>query len=234
MRLASSRLEEEPAGALPTGRTFLKDEAYQRIKAYLFNTEGVEQALSERALASRLELSLGPVRSALERLRVEGLISVTPNSGIRLPEVTAREIIEFYEFRLVVESHIVVALAGRLSAAQTRHLESIIAEQEETAAKQDTDRYHQLDLDFHTAFVEFYGNSEMVHALGRLRNKMYRLARRMHRAHPERLILNAAQHRRIMEAVRDGQAEAARERMEAHLSWGRSFTLDPDGRMSRR
>ncbi len=52
-------------------------------------------------------------------------------------------------------------------------------------------------------------------------------------AHPERLVLNAAQHRRIMEAVRGGDPRQARHRMETHLGWGRSFTLDPDGRMGR-
>lgn len=231
MRAVASRIPDEQT--LLTGRVLLKDGAYSRIKNFLFMTEGSGQALSERALAARLDLGLGPVRSALERLRAEGLISVTPNSGIRLPDVTAREIIEFYEVRLVVETYIVTALAGRLSATQSRQLEAIIAEQEKTAAEQDTGRYHQLDFDFHTAFADFYGNAEMVHALRRLRDRMYRLARRMHREHPERLVLNAAQHRGIMEAVHDGDAIQARQRMETHLEWGRNFTLDPDGRMAR-
>ena len=229
MRAAASQMEHEQA--LPAGRVLLKDGAYSSIKDFLFRTEGTQQALSERALAARLGLGLGPVRSALERLRVEGLIVVAPNSGIRLPDVTAREIIEFYEVRLVVEAYIVTSLAGRLSTAQIRHLETIITEQAQTAAEQNTDRYHQLDLDFHMAFAEFHGNAEMVHALRRLRDKMYRLARRMHREHPERLVLNAAQHRGILEAVRDGDALQARQRMETHLGWGRSFTLDPDDRM---
>jgi len=231
MRAAASRMQDEQP--LPSGRVLLKDGAYSSIKDFLFRTEGIEQALSERALAARLGLGLGPVRSALERLRVEGLICVTPNSGIRLPDVTAREIIEFYEVRLVVETYIVTALAGRLSPAQSRQVEAIITEQEKTAAEQNTDRYHQLDFDFHTAFADFYGNAEMVHALRRLRDRMYRLARRMHREHPERLVLNAAQHKGIMEAVRDGDAIQARQRMETHLEWGRRFTLDPDGRMAR-
>ena len=82
--------------------------------------------------------------------------------------------------------------------------------------------------------AEFYDNAEMVYALRRLRDKMYRLSRRMHRAHPERLSPNAAQHRAIMEAVRDGDAGRARREMEQHLNWGRNFTLDREGRLNPR
>ena len=229
MRTAAARVRDE--GSPPVGRVLLKDEAYVAIKDHLLATEGIGHALSERVLAARLGLGLGPVRSALERLRAEELIAVAPNSGIRLPDITAEEIISFYEFRLVIEPYIAATLAGRLTKAQTATVERIIAQQERSAAEQDTVRYHRLDLDFHAALAEFHNNAEMVSALGRLRDRMYRLSRRMHGAHPERLAPNAAQHRDIMEAVRDGDARRARGQMERHLAWGRSFTLDPDGRV---
>ena len=211
-------------------RLLLKDEAYARIRAYLLD-EQAGGSYSERALAARLDLGLGPVRSALERLRAEGLILVSPNSGIRLPEITAREILDFYELRLVIECHVVASLAGCLSAAQAERIGEILDEQEATSLRGDTTRYHELDLDFHTALAAFHGNAEMERALRQLRDKMYRLARRMHRTHPERLAVNTAQHRGIFEAVRSGNPEEAQARMRTHLDWGRRFTLDPDQRL---
>ena len=62
---------------------------------------------------------------------------------------------------------------------------------------------------------------------------MYRLSRRLHRTHPERLAVNAAQHRGIVEAIREGDSHEARSRTDTHLTWGRRFTLDPDGRLDR-
>ena len=211
-------------------RLLLKDEAHARIRAYLLDEQAGGQ-YSERALAARLELGLGPVRSALERLRAEGLILVSPNSGIRLPEITAREILDFYELRLVIECHVVASLAGCLSAGQAERIQEILDEQDDVAARGETTRYHELDLDFHTALAAFHGNAEMERALRQLRDKMYRLARRMHRAHPERLAVNTAQHRGIFAAVHAGNAEEAYSRMKAHLDWGRRFTLDPDQRL---
>jgi DNA-binding GntR family transcriptional regulator len=226
-------LEQDGDLRMGRGRVLRKDEAYAVIRVHLFSAESTDPALSERSLAAQLGLSLGPVRSALERLRAEGLITVSPNNGIRLPEITAREVLDFYEMRMVMECHIVASLAGRLSAEQSAELEEIIADQEAAAARRDTIRYHQLDLDFHTAFAEFHGNAEMLRALRQMRDKMYRLSRRLHSAHPERLSVNAAQHRTIMEAVRDGNARGARRNMQTHLTWGRAFTLDPDRRLGR-
>ena len=228
VRLYSPRDRHAPRAGQP--RLLLKDEAYSKIRKHLLE-EGSEESSSERALAARLDLGLGPVRSALERLRAEGLIVVTANSGIRMPEITAREILDFYELRMVIECHVVASISGCLSADQAREIDEILLEQESTAASGDTLRYHQLDLDFHAALAECHANVEMDHALRRLRDKMYRLARRMHGAHPERLAVNAAQHRGIFDAVRAGNADKAHARMKTHLDWGRRFTLDPDRRL---
>ena len=217
-------------GSPGTVRLLLKDEAYSKIREVLLRGDS-EQTFSERALAASLDLGLNPVRSALERLRAEGLIVVAANSGIRLPEITSREILDFYELRMVIECQVVASLSGCLTADQVSKIDAILAEQESTAASGDTIRYHQLDLDFHNALAESHGNTEMEYALRRLRDKMFRLARRMHGAHPERLIVNAAQHRGIFDAVRAGNAEQAHSRMKAHLDWGRRFTLDPDRRL---
>ena len=112
-------------------------------------------------------------------------------------------------------------------------MEDIIGEQEVSAERCDTLRYHQLDLDFHATLAELHANAEMIRALAQMRDKMYRLSRRLHSAHPGRLGVNAAQHRAIMEAVRDGNARDARRNMQTHLTWGRAFTLDPNGRLGR-
>lgn len=211
-------------------RVLLRDEAYTAIKEYLFAEES-EEALSERMLAARLNLGLGPVRSAVERLRAEGLLTAMMNSGLRLPDITAREILDFYEMRMVIETHVVASLTGKLSRDQFKQLDEILNEQDSCAQSRNTIRYHQLDLDFHTTLAELHGNSEMVRTLQQMRDKMHRLSRRLHRTHPERLSLNAQQHRAIVDAIREGEADKSRNRMQAHLAWGRAFTLDPDGRM---
>lgn len=207
-----------------------KDRAYLTLKQFLFDTESTQTIFSERSLAARLEISLASVRSALERLRAEEVIETIPKAGIRLPQISPGDILEFYEFRIVVETYIARGIAGRLTQAQCAGLRALIAEQKEAARARDTNVYHRLDLQFHHILAEFHGNREMVRALSQMQDKMYRLSRRLHRTHPERLGINADQHESIVESICSGDPQKAEEAMRSHLTWGRDFTLDPDGR----
>lgn len=211
-------------------RLLQKDRAYLTVKQFLFDTESTQTIFSERALAAKLEVSLASIRSALERLRAEEMIETIPKAGIRLPQISSGDILEFYEFRIVVETYVASGIAGRLAQDQCAQLRALIAEQKEAARKRDTNVYHGLDLRFHHMLAEFHGNREMVRALSQMQDKMYRLSRRLHRTHPERLGINADQHESIVEAICSGDPLKAEEAMRLHLTWGRDFTLDPDGR----
>ncbi|EAR50259.1 putative transcriptional regulator [Oceanicola granulosus HTCC2516] len=223
---------EAPVAAEQKKNALLKEEAYARIKAHLFQVDDEGTIFSERSLAKTLDIGLASVRSAVERLRSEGIIVSIPKGGIRLPEITSQDVIDFYELRLVIETHLVARIAGKLPAARCDELRGLIARQRAAAESGDTLTYHQLDLDFHDTLARFHGNAEMIRALGQMRDKMYRLSRRLHRTHPERLAVNVDQHAAIVEAICTGEGDVAGETMRAHLAWGRDFTLDPDGRIS--
>jgi DNA-binding GntR family transcriptional regulator len=207
-------------------RRSLKDVAYIKIKSFLFE-DGEERVYSERNLALGLDIGLGSVRSAIERLKAEGLIAVLPNSGIRVPELSAHTIIDFYELRSVIESHVVASVAGQLPSSRKDQVEAILNKQQECVDRGRVDDYHDLDMAFHIALAELHGNQEMVNTLTRLRDKMFRLSRRLHQDHPERLAVNCGQHRAIWQAICAGDGAKAQGLLQSHLRWGRSCTLDP-------
>ncbi len=211
-----------------------KDRAYLAVKQFLIDTESAQAIFSERTLAAKLNVSLASVRSALERLRAEEMIETIPKAGIRLPQISHSDILEFYEFRFVLETYVARGIAGRLSQAQCADLRALIVEQKEAAVARNTIAYHALDLKFHHMLAEYYGNREMLRALSQMQDKMYRLSRLLHRTHPERLSINADQHENIVEAICSGDPQKAEEAMLSHLTWGRDFTLDPDGRAEAR
>ena len=70
-------------------------------------------ALNEKKLAGELGVSRTPVREALLRLRLEGLVRVVPRGGIFVAETTIRQIREITEVRLVLEE-----CSGRLAVAR--------------------------------------------------------------------------------------------------------------------
>jgi DNA-binding GntR family transcriptional regulator len=214
-------------------RSFLKDEAYTKIRTLLIEEAEPDQIFSERQLANHFGIGLAAVRSAVERLRVEGFISVAANTGIRLPELTAQSIIDLYEIRAVIEAHIVSSLAGGGGAAHEGRVGDILAKQDECAEHGRPQEYHFLDAAFHIGLAELHGNDEMVRVLEQWRDKTYYLSKRALSSHPDRLRANAAQHRTILQAICGGDGAKAKDLLENHLRWGSSFTLDPNLRNPR-
>src|SRR5262245_64625446 len=100
-------------------RSFLKDRAYEGIKQRLLNSDYPPGSfLSERQLAESLGMSKTPVKAALERLESEGFITVSPQQGIVVRELSVGEIADQYEIRAALESYTLRTLAGRLTVDQ--------------------------------------------------------------------------------------------------------------------
>lgn len=209
-----------------------KEQAYETIKQHLFNKEDTSSYFSERLLAAELELGLASVRSAIERLRSEGIVQSIPKAGIRLPQISHTEIMDFYEVRLVIEPYIARQVAERITKAQCEELAGMIRQQKLAAAEQDTQTYHTMDLAFHNLLAQIHGNQEMARSLKLLWDKMYRLSRRIHQRQVEHLSVNVEQHDAIVNAICAKRPDEAASAMENHLIWGRTYALDPEGRLA--
>ena len=84
---------------------------------------GLGQPLSERALSEMLHISKTPVREALARLRLEGLVRIYPQRGACVFSLSAQEVVEMCELRLALESaalRLAVERGGRRSSRISR------------------------------------------------------------------------------------------------------------------
>jgi DNA-binding GntR family transcriptional regulator len=61
--------------------------------------------LTEEHIASQLGISKSPVREALNRLEIEGLIRIEPRRGAFVKEFSAKEISDLFNMRIVLELH---------------------------------------------------------------------------------------------------------------------------------
>ena len=83
-----------------SARGLLKERAYDEIKRLILTGElNPGTFLAERQLAARLGMSKTPVRSALERLESEGFISISPQQGAIIRDLSLDEIADQYEIR---------------------------------------------------------------------------------------------------------------------------------------
>ena len=229
----STRLRKRrpaPANGLAAGRSFLKERAYERIKERLLNSEYPPGSfLSERQLAASLGMSKTPVKAALERLESEGLISVSPQQGIVVRELSVREIADQYEIRSVLESYALRTLAGLLTPDQVGRVRANLQAQARLRGGLDVARGVELDAAFHLQFVEFLGNGEVLRVLVGLREKMQRVVTQVFRLCPARFDTSYDEHAAIAAAVIDGDGARAAGLLVAHLELGKRLILSPRG-----
>jgi DNA-binding GntR family transcriptional regulator len=165
--------------------------------------------LTEGGLAEAVGVSRTPVREALLRLEAEGLLKLYPKKGALVLPVSAQEIADVVETRLLVERHAVAKLAGAMPEPLVLRLEELLAEQRAHAAAGDLAAFAAADRCFHAEIVRAAGNRILAQLYDQLRDRQLRMGVATMHAEPSRITRNIAEHAAILDALRQaGPAEA--------------------------
>ncbi|MER7790367.1 GntR family transcriptional regulator [Streptomyces sp. NPDC097640] len=212
-----------PPAPVPAGPTTKQPPAAERVYAHVKQAvldrryEG-GTLLTEGDLAEAVGVSRTPVREALLRLEVEGLLKLYPKKGALVLPVSAQEIADVVETRLLVERHAVakVVPAGQRLIAR---LEELLEEQKEHAAAGDLNAFAVADRCFHAEIVRAAGNGILAHLYDQLRDRQLRMGVATMHAEPGRIAKNITEHTEILTALRSGDATAAAGLVERHIGW---------------
>ncbi|MFI9352941.1 GntR family transcriptional regulator [Streptomyces lydicus] len=178
--------------------------------------------LTEGELADAVGVSRTPVREALLRLEVEGLIKLYPKKGALVLPVSAQEIADVVETRLLVEKH-AAAKAAPANAALIGELTELLETMRAQADSGDLAAVSVADRAFHTAIVRSAGNQILDRLYEQLRDRQLRMGVAVMHAHPDRIAKNITEHAEILEALRAGDADAATDAVHRHVSWVRNL-----------
>lgn len=200
------------------------------IKSNIFtgNLKLGEQLPSERVLAQMFSASRASVREALKALQYMGLVEVrqgdgcfVKNSSAILPEdsrylslMRIFSIREFTEAREVLEGQTVRLAAMR---ATDKELKKIMATFEGCLKKKgDLAAFLKMDYSFHLAIAEASQNGIFVQMIKTIRDTLYTYAHDV-LTWPGQVDATIGCHKAIMQAVFDGDADLAVEKMIYHL-----------------
>jgi DNA-binding GntR family transcriptional regulator len=212
----------------PAKEALLKDRAYSQLKSRIQDGNFPPGAfLSERQLAALLGMSKTPVKAALERLEAEGFISVSPQQGIVVRELSIHEVADQFEIREALETYVLRSVAGRVQPQQNEQLQANLSATREAALARDVVRSVELDAEFHLLFGEFLGNKEIVRVMHQLREKIHRVISFVSHREPDRLLTSFQEHAQIAEAVLNGDGDLASRLLIEHLIFGKQFLLSP-------
>ncbi|CAM5622660.1 GntR family transcriptional regulator [Streptomyces spiroverticillatus] len=173
--------------------------------------------LTEGHLAEAVGVSRTPVREALLRLEVEGLIKLYPKKGALVLAVSAQEIADVVETRLLVEEF-AVRKAIPASPRLIERLEELLDEQRTLALAGDLAEVAVTDRCFHAEIVRNAGNQILSRLYDQMRDRQLRMGVAVMEAHPDRIALNITEHAEMLEAIRAGDADAAAACVRRHVS----------------
>lgn len=187
------------------------------IRSQIVNGDvSLGSVISERTIAAELNVSKTPVREALAQLRNEGLVTIIPQSGVRVFTLSAREVREICAFRKALESA-ALELAMHTHAAELgASLREIVLKMDAALRAGDQRTYLALDTDFHLVFFDYCDNQYLKNAYALYSGKIAAL--RTHLANkPQHTSLSFNEHGEIVAAVDSGQVETLMKVLEQHI-----------------
>lgn len=174
------------------------------------------ERLKVNVLAERYGVSTNPVREALQQLRGEGFVVISPNRGARVREVDEDFFSDISEIESLIEPHLTHYFVGIATDADVAQLERIEAEIESLNFS-DLDAHNRLDTAFHRTIYDRHHNRHMVDMWQSHREILSAVSR----SFPISLNRRAAvlrEHRALLDAVRrqdaDGAAGVVRQHVE--------------------
>jgi DNA-binding GntR family transcriptional regulator len=192
-------------GARSGAGELLADRAYVELRDQIVTLAIPPGApLHEESLGRAFGLGRTPIREAIKRLALENLVCVYPRRGTFATEINITDLAHISDVRVQLEGHAAYRAAQRLTADQRAELEKLLER-----VSTPTGALMELDADVHRFVYRCAGNPYLRDTLERYLNLSLRiwylvLARLPH------LFERVLEHRDLLLAIRDGDAEGAR------------------------
>jgi DNA-binding GntR family transcriptional regulator len=191
--------------------------AYRLLKQKILDSEYPPgEHVLEQDIARELKISRTPVREAFVRLEQEGLLQIVPRHGIRISVLSPKDMRELYEVLAALEPAAVELLARRRPADEELLPLVAACDAMETAlAGKRLKAWATADEDFHFNLAQLCGNRRLAAIIMTMwdqahRARMFTLTLR---PLPKR---STQEHRAVVDAIRAGDVERARELYAAH------------------
>lgn len=198
----------------------LSSRVFQKIRDNILNGTYKEQdELRENTLGKELGVSRTPVREALRQLELEGLVTIVPNKGAYVTGITAKDVKDIYIARSLLEGLCARWATENITEEQLDELDEIVLLSEFHVKKEGHNSVEQLailDGRFHAVLYEASDSRILSHVLTDF-HKYVQRARRTSIVSEERGRKSIREHKQILRAIRDKDADLAEQLANEHI-----------------
>jgi len=196
----------------------LKDWAYEQIKRWILEREIAPGApLIINDLANEMNISSTPVRDALHRLEIEGLVQVRPRLGFYVAEITQDDLKNLFELRILLEGYAAEKVTTLLTDEEVKTLFAMFDKCTEAEDEESSQKFQISDHIFHTTILERTQNPKLLQIMDQLQDLTHKGVA-LGTTSYNNIEKSCREHKQILEAMRTRDARAAGQLMREHLT----------------
>lgn len=202
-------------------RPNLGEVAYEEIKSMILTGElqlGERLVLDD--LSDRLNLSVTPIRDALNKLAQDDLVVITPRTSHSVVQLSAAEATDILDLRLLLETYALQTAGARLAEFPVSQFRQYFSDSAEMGAKE----FIAADNEFHNTILALSPNHRLPKLYSYLQNliqvisvQAIQSSGRIHQANQE--------HMSLIEAIEAGNVSEAVDSLKCHFDEMKSVAI---------
>lgn len=195
----------------------LRDVVFNTLRHAIITGEFAPgERLMEITLANRLGVSRTPVREAIRKLELEGLVTMIPRKGAQVAKITEKNLRDVIEIRCVLEEFAASLACERITEEEKTEMKQLHQQFVQSAKTHDILDIVEKDEQFHDAIFRATKNDRLITIINNLREQFYRYRMEYVKDIEQHSIL-VKEHEELMTAIFQKNSEAAKQIMRTHL-----------------
>lgn len=195
----------------------LRDVVFNTLrKAILTGQLKPGERLMEVHLAGKLGVSRTPIREAIRKLELEGLVTMIPRRGAEVAQITEKSLKDVLEVRRALDVLCVELACERITPEEIEALKEACGEFKQATKGKDASVIAKADVKLHDIIVQATGNQRLQQLVNNLAEQMYRyrFVYIKDDSQHERLI---AEHQEILDSILEHDKERAAKAAKLHI-----------------
>lgn len=195
----------------------LRDVVFNTLRQAILKGElAPGERLMEIQLADRLGVSRTPIREAIRKLELEGLVLMIPRKGAEVAKISEKSLRDVLEVRRSLEELAIELACQRMTEEEITRLEETQEAFREAVNHGDAMGIAESDEHYHDIIYYGTGNARLVQILNNLREQMYRYRLEYIKDADKRQVL-LVEHDNILKAIKRRRVVEAKEAMREHI-----------------
>lgn len=195
----------------------VREAVYQKLRNAIINGYFKSgDSLIERMLSKEMHVSRTPIREAIRKLELEGLVTNNPYRGVVVTELSLEDVKQIYEVHEILHARAALLATRYISEEALNTLEHCINEAVEQLKTGETEKMIMNNRTFHNRIFEASQNIYLVQMINNINAKIA-LLRVKTLSVPERAAKNIQEHIKLYEAIKNRNEKQAEKIAVEHI-----------------